>query len=86
VAGSITLKALAAYRVLAAVTARESGTLCQGQAPPVLSGGGRLVGKLERPSHCSVGYLKSSSVVHTRDLIFTSLPLHDPALLKQDLL
>ena len=41
-ASSVTLKALAAYRVLAAVTARESGTLCQGQVPPVLSGGGRL--------------------------------------------
>src|SRR5215207_10418651 len=42
VAGSVTSKAMAAYRVLAAVTARESGTLCQGQVPPVLSGGGRL--------------------------------------------
>src|SRR5215204_2778784 len=42
VAGSVTSKAQATYRVLAAVTARESGTLCQGQVPPVLSGGGRL--------------------------------------------
>ncbi len=42
VAGCVTSKALAAYRVLAAVTARESGTLCQGQVPPVLSGDGRL--------------------------------------------
>src|SRR5215218_7424487 len=42
VAGSVTSKAQATYRVLAAVTARESGTLYQGQVPPVLSGGGRL--------------------------------------------
>src|SRR5215204_1962293 len=41
-AGCVTSKAMAAYRILAAVTARESGTLCQGRVPPVLSGGGRL--------------------------------------------
>lgn len=41
-AGCVTSKAMVAYRILAAVTARESGILCQGQVPPVLSGGGRL--------------------------------------------
>jgi hypothetical protein len=42
VASSVTSKVRTSDRDLIAVTAHESGTLCQGQVPPVLSGGGRL--------------------------------------------